>query len=563
MVLCSLVWLCIFIVKPILGSAEEKTIVINTSAGPIEGLQILSNWSKQIIYSFKGIPYASPPLGDLRFKDPIPPKKWTQVRDGKVHRAICPQISTIPGSDTMLMDEDCLFLNVYSPQLPSPERKPLPVIVWIHGGFFTQGSGNYDSYGPDLLIAEGVVMVTLNYRLGALGFLNMGVNDAPGNAGLKDQRFALLWVQSEIHNFGGDPHQVTIFGESAGAVSVHLHYLSPLSVGLFHRIIGDSGSPLAYRVREDNRQFAVELAKRLNCPHENLSEVLICLRTAQYEDIVRAQNLIEAPQDYKTGLTIFTPTIDKNTSRMPFLPEFPYKLIKQKKDFFLPTLLGINDGEGIIRLFEKEETIRNITNDLEYVYALQVPGSNICPSKLKAEKLKHFYFKDASPSELHARGYVDLYSDVLYSYGTVVNAREYQTRSTVFLYYFTFIGRFKNKFVELIQRKYNISGVCHAEELNYLFINQDNRKTLEEHSDEYITRQRMVKMWTNFVKYGTPTVGPDPLLQNVHWLPATEGRTNHLHIGVNLRMAPEDLLAPRPAIWDNITFNHCLNNVLG
>ncbi|XP_054282532.1 esterase B1-like [Macrosteles quadrilineatus] len=549
------------LIKLIVCSTEEKTTVINTSFGPIEGQQFLSEWSKQIVYSFKGIPYASAPVGDLRFKDPVPPKKWTQVRDCTIHGPICPQILAMSNSETNLMDEDCLYLNVYSPQLPSQERKPaLPVILWIHGGGFYKWSGNYDAYGPDLLIAEKVVMVTLNYRLGALGFLNMDVQDAPGNAGLKDQRLALLWIQSEIHNFGGDPHQVTIFGESAGAISAHLHYISPISSGLFHRIIGDSGSPLAYRVREDNRHYAEELAKLLNCPHENTSKVLSCLRTAPYEDIVRAQGLVKAPQDSKTGLNVWTPTIDK-TSPSPLLPEFPYKLLKQKKDFFVPVLMGINDGEGIDRFSnQNEETIKNIINDLEYLYALQVPEAKLCPSELKAEKLRQFYFKDASPSEVHARGYVDIYTDVLYAYGSVVNAREYQTRSSVFVYYFTFSGRFKNEFIEQIQRKYDISGVSHTEELNYLFINEDNRKTLEENSNEYITRRRMVKMWTNFAKHGTPTIGPDPLLQNVHWLPAKKGGTNHLQIDVNLTMISEDLLPHRAALWDDITFNHCSNH---
>ncbi|GLH15208.1 Esterase SG1, partial [Gryllus bimaculatus] len=139
-------------------------------------------------YSFQGIPYAQPPVGALRFKDSLPPAPWKGIRDAVQEGSICPQ----GRGDDIKGHEDCLFVSVYTPRRPSVLGDPLPVLVWIHGGGFEAGSA--DEFGPDYLICEDIVMVTLNYRLGPLGFLHLD-EAAPGNAGLKDQMMALRWVQ--------------------------------------------------------------------------------------------------------------------------------------------------------------------------------------------------------------------------------------------------------------------------------------------------------------------------------------------------------------------------------
>ncbi|GBP60488.1 Esterase B1 [Eumeta japonica] len=165
---------------------------------------------------FKGIPYAAPPIGKLHFKAPQSPILWKG-------------------------NEDCLYLNVYTPELTP--KHPLPLMFFIHSGGYKCGSGNTDNYGPDFLVKEEVVLVTINYRVEVLGFLCLENKDVPGNAEMKDQVAALRWVQKNISNFGGDPNNVTIFGESAGGGSVGWHILSPMSKGLFQRAILMSGSP--------------------------------------------------------------------------------------------------------------------------------------------------------------------------------------------------------------------------------------------------------------------------------------------------------------------------------
>ncbi len=185
------------------------------------------------VISFKGIPYAEPPVGPLRWRMPQPAKPWQGVREAKDFGASCMQADDVPKS------EDCLTLNVWRPAAAS--FGPLPVMVWIHGGALVHGGTRI--YPADALARQGVVIVSMNYRMGRLGFFAHPAlaaeapGDVRGNYGMMDQRAALEWVKHNIAAFGGDPGQVTIFGESAGGGSVLVHLTAPLSRGLFHRAI--------------------------------------------------------------------------------------------------------------------------------------------------------------------------------------------------------------------------------------------------------------------------------------------------------------------------------------
>ncbi|NWI68804.1 ACES Acetylcholinesterase, partial [Todus mexicanus] len=226
---------------------------VRTASGPVRGSRLggLEAWGD--VVAFLGIPYAQPPLGPLRFRPPRhPPAPWPGVLDATAHRHACYQAvdTMFPGfggsemwNPNREMSEDCLYLNVWTPALG--RGGGVPVLVWIYGGGFYSGAASLDVYdGRYLAAAEGVVVVSMNYRVGALGFLALpGHPEAPGNVGLLDQRLALRWVQSNIAAFGGDPAAVTIFGESAGAASVGLHLLAPASRGLFRRAVLQSGSP--------------------------------------------------------------------------------------------------------------------------------------------------------------------------------------------------------------------------------------------------------------------------------------------------------------------------------
>jgi len=244
-------------------SSLADPLIVETSSGKVKGAKReYEGINKNGTYvSFQGIPYAMPPVGTLRFKDPKPIQPWAGIKDvsGKPGEA-CPQstLFTAKPEDIgkLTGDEDCLFLNIYTEEIPSSKSSNSqllkPVMFYIHGGGFSIGAGagstGQPGSGEDYLLESGMVLVTINYRLGALGFLAIEGSNIQGNQGLKDQVLALRWVKENIAKFGGDPGRITISGLSAGAMSVHAHILSPMGKGedLFHRAISQSGTMMGW-----------------------------------------------------------------------------------------------------------------------------------------------------------------------------------------------------------------------------------------------------------------------------------------------------------------------------
>ncbi len=262
--------------------ADGDALTVPTRSGPVRGK------TTGAVRQFLGIPYAAPPVGALRFRAPQPAAPWTDVRDATTPGSACTQM--LPVVNAEIGSEDCLVLNVYAPD-PAPRRKA-PVMVWIHGGGFTVGSGT-DNDPTRLVARTGVVVVSVNYRLGAFGFLGHPAltaedpDGATGNAGLQDQQAALRWVKDNVAAFGGNPKRITIFGESAGGMSVCAHLLSPRSKKLFRRAIIQSGPcdgqlpPRAAAEAQGGR-----LAATLGC--DAAADVLACLRALPARDVLRA-----------------------------------------------------------------------------------------------------------------------------------------------------------------------------------------------------------------------------------------------------------------------------------
>jgi bile salt-stimulated lipase len=228
----------IFNLFRILPESPKTYAVVDTTSGRLQGVEESSDSSHKY-FAFKGIPYAEPPVGELRFRNPVPHRGWSGLRKALEYGEKC----CTKGMYGLLGggQEDCLFLNVFSPNL----KGNLPVMFWIHGGSFLYGDGSSLLFGPELLVRENVVIVTFNYRLSVFGFLSTEDKHAQGNYGLKDIVLALKWVKQNIKNFGGDPDNITAFGQSAGAMSVHLMLMSKMSQGLFHKAIMMSGTALS------------------------------------------------------------------------------------------------------------------------------------------------------------------------------------------------------------------------------------------------------------------------------------------------------------------------------
>ena len=265
----------------------ENLVTVTTDVGQIVGVEenvSLPGGSQHVLHIFKGIPYALPPVGPRRFSLPQPSLPFSQPFQALHFGPACPQRAPVAGNTS----EDCLTLNVYS---PAEHNSSLPVLVWIHGGAHVSGEGRQLA-GENLAGFGGVVVVTLNYRLGALGFLATDDEIARGNWGLWDQRLALQWVQENIRHFHGDPGNVTLAGTTSGAFCAAHHALYPHNSGLFRRIIAESGSVIAPGVyHTSGLQFALDLATRLGCePHDTGStlsqHVVNCLRQKDAQDVI-------------------------------------------------------------------------------------------------------------------------------------------------------------------------------------------------------------------------------------------------------------------------------------
>jgi para-nitrobenzyl esterase len=356
--------------------------VVRLDAGQIEGD------SEEGIMVFKGIPYAAPPVGRLRWQPPQPPAKWNEVRSAKTYGAVCMQtVRQDNGLGVQPPSEDCLTLNVWTPAIrPS---KPLPVMFWIHGGGFVTGSGTAALYDGRNLARQGVVLVTINYRLGRLGFfahplLSREAGDEPqANYGMMDMIAALAWVKRNIAAFGGDSNNVTIFGESAGGAAVNRLMISPPAHGLFHKAIAQSGAG-----RETPRQLTQINAKgwpsalddgedfirTLGVPAADVA----ALRAIPAETIVAAGD----PSAFKGG----GPVIDGkllmmsaadafrqgSESQIPYLVGFNSIEVPSTRDNFEANLaattpLDQRSREGIVKAYGDEaEFIRSVVGDINF-----------------------------------------------------------------------------------------------------------------------------------------------------------------------------------------------------
>ncbi|XP_055685300.1 juvenile hormone esterase-like [Lutzomyia longipalpis] len=239
-------------------SPQQNSPEVCTKAGCIRGT--VESGRKKGYEAFTGVPYAEPPIGNLRFENPVPHRGWSGYWNATYPRDDCLQRNVFLTYKPIVGSEDCLYLNVYR---PLERKRKLPVIVYIHGGCFIAFSSKPGFFGPEYLIDTGeVILVTMNYRLGMFGFLCSGDGAVKGNFGLKDQQLALKWVASNIEAFGGDPDSITLAGQSVGAISTQYHMMNPVSQDLFHRAVVISGSIDAFWSFGDDEEDNFRLSSK-------------------------------------------------------------------------------------------------------------------------------------------------------------------------------------------------------------------------------------------------------------------------------------------------------------
>lgn len=291
------------------------------------------------VYDFRGIPYAAPPVGDLRWRAPRPAEGWEGIRPATRFGARSPQVDLFaPDPSAPPKDEDCLTLNVTTPELGAAG---LPVMVWIHGGAYFAGSSSETVYDGARLAVDGVVVVTLNYRLGAFGYLDLSWLGSPGfetNLGQRDQLAALAWVQRNISAFGGDPARVTVFGESAGGGAITTHLATPAAEGLFRAAIVESSPVSSVYSPDDARGFAERFLDLVGerDPH--------ALRGLDAERIATATSeLVDANARERPGTLATAPVVDGD-----LVPEHPLDAFAGGRSHPVPLVIGTNRNESAL-----------------------------------------------------------------------------------------------------------------------------------------------------------------------------------------------------------------------
>lgn len=459
--------------------------IVNIRSGKIEG--VLENE----IFSFKGIPYAAPPVGNLRWLPPQPVVPWKGVRPAGDYGAISPQ-NKLPGGELIPIkieepqDEDCLFLNIWTKGLDNRRR---PVMVWIHGGAFIIGSGSEAMYRNSNIVSRGdVVLVSINYRLGALGFMNLrettgGKIPAAGNEGLLDQIAALQWVRDNIEAFGGDPDNITVLGESAGGMSIGSLMGMPLAKGKFHKAILESGAANTASSLEESVATTAKFLDIVGLKGNDTD----ALRSLPVPQILDAQQKLGIYMMKTEGrLTPHLPVVDGN-----IMAEVPIKAIEKGSAADVKTLAGTNLEE--FKLFAATDpSLRNIDEEgMASRLKRYIPPEQVYNVIAAYRKARIGRGEDTSPKEILTAIQTDLMFRI-----SCLKLVEAQCRNNQPAYNYLFTWKSPMMGGAL--------GACHALEIGFVFGNFDDNFCGSGPDAEALSR-KMQDAWFAFVRTGDPS----------------------------------------------------------
>ncbi|XP_029436114.1 acetylcholinesterase isoform X2 [Rhinatrema bivittatum] len=543
---CLSCWFCVLLLSVTLVSAQSNNeLVVNTKAGKVRGIKVpvLSNY----ISAFLGIPFAEPPLGKMRFRRPEPKKQWSGTLDASSFPNVCFQyVDTLypgfPGTEmwnpNREMSEDCLYLNVW---VPFPRPKNATVLVWIYGGGFYSGSSSLDVYdGKYLSSVENIVVVSMNYRVGAFGFLAFpGSKEAPGNVGLLDQRLALQWIQNNINFFGGNPKSITIFGESAGAVSVGMHVISPNSRSLFTRAIMQSGAPngpWATLTPIEAHRRATFLCNLLGCNGNNDSELVNCLRTKEPQELIDKEwSVLPYSSVFRFP---FVPIIDGD-----FIPDTPEAMLNMGNFKETQLLVGVNQDEGSYFLvygvpgFSKDNDSLITREDFLGGVKMAIPhASDIA---MEAVVLQYTDWMDEN-NALKNREAMD---DIVGDHNVICPLMHFATKFAEFnnkVYMYLFDHRASN----LVWPEW--MGVPHGYEIEFVF-GLPLDKALNYTAEEERLSRKIMHYWANFARTGDPNDMKD---QPKEWLPYTSGEQWYLTLNNKAFRVQQGLRVQMCTFWN-------------
>lgn len=499
----TILQLHLFSIIIVITSATVKHVIRHTEYGKVRGVLELVH-SGKVVEKYLGIPFAQPPIGKLRFEAPVPPKNWgDEIRSTEHFGPACPQGSGgmdyiklhHPGFD--LSSEDCLYLNVYVPKIHHHNSK-MSVLVFIHGGSYFNGMGGM--FEGAFLATEGIVVVTINYRLGALGFLSTGDSNIPGNYGMLDQVAALKWVKQNIAHFDGDPNRITIDGHSAGGCSVGLLMISPLTKGLFNNVIIQSGSPSAHwavRQRPSLPDVYYNIfTSAFDCLSNNTLNVKRCLQSVSTEEMFRMTSAGHGSSPRMSPQ--FTPVIDGY-----FLPKHPKELLKEG-DFQVDNVMtGATKDEGLVAANALIVSLADDTHGLNRLLTLihcitgdlpSLPG--IVDTVLEAYTSWPFDTSDENVRQIFS----EIIGDHFITAPTHEIADALVARNkTVYLYNYEYKSEYQRK----------DEGVIHGLEIFYLCgFPMTGHPTFQYGEKDRKAAKMLMHLWGNFVKNGIPSLVP-------------------------------------------------------
>lgn len=546
-----------FLIMSVLGF-DNSTLVVDTSNGPVRGQLFSTILENKPYYSYKGIPYAKAPSYDLRFLPPAPHPAWTEPRDCFNFGNVCLQYNPLNKTE-LIGDEDCLFLNVYTPDTRPNILKT--VMVYIHGGGWFFGSGNDDLQGPDLLINEDVVLVTINYRLGVLGFMSLGTRRYSGNQGLKDQQLALQWINQNIHNFGGNKNKITLFGQSAGSSSCMFHILAPTSKGLFQQTIQMSFTFDIWSVYEKGEHMddMYWMAHQNNANASNHKELLQFLTSVPGELFTTTFPIVQFhPSRIPVRISShWLPVLENSKALHPFLQVSPVDiLLESNLSTNINVMTGYTSQEGLF--FATPDTLHPSDLDaLDKRFEVELPSMrfngqyNSTAYKRVAKQIREMYFPTGINANWNTlQNFAKLISNIYENYQIDRRVKMLSVASSGKTYYYNFglISQFN--YYKTFYNAEGEYGALHADDLCYVFkcnVVPTMYTNITVGSFNHGMIKTMTGLYSNFAKFGNPRPQGNPW-----WNPVRIGHIEYLNIGENGLHIGFDPMLPEIQFWQKL-----------